>query len=569
MKDTIRESAFGQLVKLATGDRYLQYIEEGSQFQLPYGFDTEVSSEDDTGANAAHERGESVGLALDKMEMTRDVDLCYHDRVLTRDIQVAMQRTTSQAIQPKKTADDRTLVDWYTTDDPENPYNWSSAKKFIYSFAVYFGSSVYSPASEGVMKEFGVGNAAASLGLAIYVLAYGMGPMLFSPLSEIPAFGRNPIYVGTLIIFVILTIPAALVHSFPGLLILRFWSGFFGSPCLATGAATFQDMYPMIKVPYSLAFWAGSVTLGPALAPIIAGFSISAEGSEGWHWISWEMLWLSAPICLIMLISLPETSSSNILLRRARRLRKVTGNGNLFAQSEIDQVGMNAGDIAYEALIKPWQINALDPAVAFTTLYTALVYGIFYSFFEAFPLVFPVLYGFNLGESSLPFPSVVVALLICMPAYCGYYYYVVEPQVKKTGFGLSEQRLIPGLVSAFFVPIGLFVFAWTANGHVHWIVPTIGVGLVMVGAYTIMQSIFMYLPFTYPQYAASLFAANDFARSAFAAGCIIFTGPMFRSLGVAKGCTLLAGLSCGCTVLLYFLFYYGASLRKRSRFAVK
>ena len=64
-----------------------------------------------------------------------------------------------------------------------------------------------------------------------------------------------------------------------------------------------------------------------------------------------------------MLISLPETSSSNILLRRARRLRKVTGNGNLFSQSEIDQVGMNAGDIAYEALIKPWQINALDPAV--------------------------------------------------------------------------------------------------------------------------------------------------------------------------------------------------------------
>ena len=45
---------------------------------------------------------------------------------------------------------------------------------------------------------------------------------------RIPALGRNPIYVGTLIIFVILTIPAALVHSFPGLLILRFLSGFFG-----------------------------------------------------------------------------------------------------------------------------------------------------------------------------------------------------------------------------------------------------------------------------------------------------------------------------------------------------
>jgi MFS transporter, DHA1 family, multidrug resistance protein len=73
--------------------------------------------------------------------------------------------------------------------------------KSIYSFAVYFGSSVYSPTSEGVMKDFGVGNVAASLGLALYVLACmskdkfsflliysqrldGIGPMLFSPLSE-------------------------------------------------------------------------------------------------------------------------------------------------------------------------------------------------------------------------------------------------------------------------------------------------------------------------------------------------------------------------------------------------
>jgi DHA1 family multidrug resistance protein-like MFS transporter len=42
----------------------------------------------------------------------------------------------------------------------------------MYSFAVYFCSLVYSPASGGVMEEFGVGNVAASLGLAMYVLAY-------------------------------------------------------------------------------------------------------------------------------------------------------------------------------------------------------------------------------------------------------------------------------------------------------------------------------------------------------------------------------------------------------------
>lgn len=54
----------------------------------------------------------------------------------------------------------------------------------LYTFAVYLGSSVYSPAIPHVMEIFGVGETAGSLGLSLYVLGYGIGPMLFSPLSE-------------------------------------------------------------------------------------------------------------------------------------------------------------------------------------------------------------------------------------------------------------------------------------------------------------------------------------------------------------------------------------------------
>ena len=77
----------------------------------------------------------------------------------------------------------------------------------------------------------------------------------------------------------------------------------------------------------------------------------------------------------------------------------------------------------------------------------------------------------------------------------------------------------------------------------------------MIGCYTIIQSLFLYLPFTYPQYAASLFAANDFARSSFAAGCILFSEPMFNNLGVSKGVTLLGGLTVGYTAGIYALYW--------------
>lgn len=78
----------------------------------------------------------------------------------------------------------------------------------------------------------------------------------------------------------------------------------------------------------------------------------------------------------------------------------------------------------------------------------------------------------------------------------------------------------------------------------------------------------LYLPFSYPQYAGSLFAANAFARSALAAGAILFSRPMFLKLGVAGGVSLLGGLTILCIVGIYTLYYFGENLRKRSRFAV-
>jgi MFS transporter, DHA1 family, multidrug resistance protein len=111
--------------------------------------------------------------------------------------------------------------------------------------------------------------------------------------------------------------------------------------------------------------------------------------------------------------------------------------------------------------------------------------------------------------------------------------------------------------------------AWTARASVHYIAPTIGLGLTIGGIYLIVQSIFLYLPFTYPKYSASLFAANDLARSAMAAGAILFSRPMFLNLGLGGGVSLLGGLTIVCAFLLYLLYRYGALLRSKSRFAMK
>jgi DHA1 family multidrug resistance protein-like MFS transporter len=73
---------------------------------------------------------------------------------------------------------------------------------------------------------------------------------------------------------------------------------------------------------------------------------------------------MSAPVFLAWFFFLPETSASNILLRRAARLRKVTGNERIRSQTEIDRRGITFKEIAIDAFIKPMEITAKDPAVS-------------------------------------------------------------------------------------------------------------------------------------------------------------------------------------------------------------
>lgn len=259
MAALIRDAPIGQLIRFVTNNRVLQYPEERSDFQIPpeYGVSSRAhqaslssssSSQTETVTQEAKndqpvepaedapieeprilgtdlpalttiptshselEEGvkhsdmseltsiksqiERVGTigALQSVHSRRELEQAFSASTIKRD--------PSRVIVPQRTSDGNILVDWYIEGDQENPQNWSFGKKafvstiiYAYTMAVYMGSSIITASSEGIMEEFGVGTEAASLTLALYTLAYGIGPLLFSPISELPSVGRNPPYV--------------------------------------------------------------------------------------------------------------------------------------------------------------------------------------------------------------------------------------------------------------------------------------------------------------------------------------------------------------------------------------
>ncbi|KAF2145680.1 uncharacterized protein K452DRAFT_356083 [Aplosporella prunicola CBS 121167] len=570
MTELIRDTVFGHLVRLVTHNKYLQYEEEKDPSLLRRYIDVEKS-----GNVAHHSHAGPPGEDSDdeplrtKSRDERQSDASSRTRVPDDGYQY--NEASGVRIDPEKGRDIH-VVSWWGPNDPENPQNWSLPKKFfvtfeicLLTFSIYIGSAIYSAGEMSVEKTFGVSQVAATLGLTLFVAGYGIGPMIWSPMSEIPMIGRNPVYIGTLIIFVIFQVPTALSVNFGMLLAFRFLTGFFGSPALATGGASIGDMYKPSKRAYGMAIWGISAVCGPTMGPLVGGFAAQAED---WTWTIWELMWLSG-FCLVFLVFfLPETSSANILYRRTRRLRKLTGDERLKCEPEIMAENMSGKDVIMMSLVRPLTLNFTEPMVFILNLYIGLVYALLYCWIESFFIVFVEIYHFNLGEEGLSFLGILIGAILVLPPFFAYLYFIQEKQFNENGEIQPEKRLPAACVGAFFIPICLFWFGWSA-GRTHWIVPIVGSAWFAVGTVLLFNSVLNYLADAYPDHAASVLAGNDFMRSAFGAGFPLFATAMYKTLGVGWASSLLGFLAVAFIPIPFALWFYGERLRKMSKHARK
>jgi hypothetical protein len=109
MKDTVRDSVFGQLVRFVTNDRHFQYVEETAQFRLPYRTEANSDSEEVVRSEALDVASASISVGsvtpkqdgydtavpnLEKAETNRETELNYLERILSRDMQAPQHLIT-------------------------------------------------------------------------------------------------------------------------------------------------------------------------------------------------------------------------------------------------------------------------------------------------------------------------------------------------------------------------------------------------------------------------------------------------------------------------------------------
>ncbi|PNY23174.1 transporter [Tolypocladium capitatum] len=270
---------------------------------------------------------------------------------------------------------------------------------------------------------------------------------------------------------------------------------------------------------------------------------------------------------LLSFVLLRETYAYAILERKAKNLRKETGNTAL--RSALD-TGRSTKEIFALAIIRPSKMLIFSPIVFLLSLYMFIVYGYLYLIFTAMPGLFEHNYGFTTSQVGLSYLGIgtgsALGLLVAGAASDR----IVESLRKKHGGVFKPEFRLPLMVIAgTLVPVGLFWFGWTAKTHQHWILPIVGTSLLGFGMTLAFMAISTYLVDAFEVFAASAVAASTVLRSLGGAVLPLAGGQMFATLGLGWGGSLLAFIALAMVPVPIIFFRYGERIREKNLFGVQ
>ncbi|KXJ87970.1 major facilitator superfamily domain-containing protein [Microdochium bolleyi] len=512
------------------------------------------------------ERSPSTTGSIDRASLQRRISQAYEE---------GHDADIGSALDEADASEDESLVVWWDgDDDPQNPYNWPLWQKVvncslmsIMTFVTPLGSSIFAPGVPQVMHEFGSSSLTlASFVVSVYLLGFAFGPLLIAPLSEI--YGRVVVYHVCHAIFTVFCVACALAPSLDALIVFRFFCGAFGCVSVTNGTGTVADMIKQEHRGLAISLFSIGPLLGPIIGPVAGGFISQALG---WRWTFWVLAMLGGSVTVVSFFFMRESYAYVILKHKTARLQKETGNPLL--RSRLDS-GLSPADFFKRGIIRPVKLLAKSPIVVIASLYMSIIYGYLYLMFTTMTTVFQGSYGFSTGTVGLAFLGLGAGNLIGLAAFSStsdkYIKRKAEEddrRAEETGQpkeGMKPEYRLPMLpLGAVLVPVGLFIYGWTAQYRVHWIVPILSHVPIGVGNLVIFMGLQTYLVDCFTVYAASAVAANTVVRSLFGAFLPLAGLPLFQSLGLGWGNSLLGFIAVATIPVSFVLIKYGEALRKR------
>lgn len=487
-----------------------------------------------------------------------------HGPLTEVDIDIPLTLTERQTVNGQEY-----IVLTFADHDKENPFNWNAWYKrsittMLNLMTLFIGlaTTAYSSGIDSMVEEFGVSTELGQLGLFTFNFACAIAPMMLAPFCEL--VGRKVVYAGAYLCFTLCFIGLALGQNIATIIVMRLLLGLFGCVGTILVGGTFDDMYEPRDRGRPMAMFSFVAIFGTVAAPIYAGF---IDETIGWRWIEGIQGLSNIPLLLAVFLFFPETRGGVALHKRAKALRKATGDDRYVSPGDIHTPSIQA--MLKASSVKAVHMLATEPVVFAFGLWIAFCWAVVFLFLSVIPITFETKRSWSEGVAGLPYISLCIGTFLGWLAHTfqmnKYEKLFLDPSRKI----LPESRLYGAMFGAVWLPVGLFIYSFTQYGFIPWIAPTIALAPIAFGIYFVFESTYSYTADCYGESASSAIAGQGLMRNTLGAVTPLFATQFFTNVGSQYAGLILAIFGAVLSLIPFVMFKFGHVLRRRSRLAIE
>jgi MFS family permease len=494
------------------------------------------------------------------------------------------------------------------SDDPEDPLNWSPARKrlavamvVVYTFGTGMPLTFQYSVLSDITRDTGISTASLVQGTGVMFLFLGFGCLLWQPIAL--TYGRRGVYLISTLVTVPIMIWTAYSGSEGQWYAHRIIGGIFGAPIEALPEISIPDLFFAHERGAWMSLYVFSLFGSNFVAPLIAGWFAMAYG---WKWTFYFGAMISAVAFFILFFFMeetmyirttlegledetpdrPESTVKHAVITRPAGAEKAAAASTDASETEerpgtmfparrsylqrlnpfVAMPGRQSNKRMFRAMIRPLGMIFTFPNVA----WAGFIYGINLSWYNvlngtASPVLSAAPYNWSTGLVGSIYTGPIIGA-----AFGSLWAGVIADKItlwlarRNNGVREPEQRLWPLALTSVLSCVGLIVWGVGAQQHIHWAGLAIGLGILTFSVVAGGSMALSYNVDCFKDISGDTTSSVIVIRNTLGFAISYGITPWYTNMGL-QNCFIMAGfLSLACTATFLVMIWKGKALRARS-----
>ncbi|PID60731.1 MAG: hypothetical protein CSB44_09260 [Gammaproteobacteria bacterium] len=249
------------------------------------------------------------------------------------------------------------------------------------------------PATGAVMDEYEASFADVQYLLTLFLVANLVSQLVLGPAAD--RYGRRPIMLGGLALFIVGSVACALAPSIEALMLARFLQGFGGAVCVFLPRTIVRDLYTRDRAASVIAYMTTAMMAAPLFGPALGGW---ITDNLGWHMMYWGFTGFG----MLLLVATWYFQEETLRVHSGDDVSLQSGQMTLPGQTSLGKESLEASEHRAATVATRWRHPMLqlitEPAYIAHVIVLAGSVGVYYAFLSGAPFVAMESRGMSAGS---------------------------------------------------------------------------------------------------------------------------------------------------------------------------